>query len=129
MVRFPSAPRLLLGLLLSLASAPALAADGAQLFEAQCKICHSGPSTALAPSLAGVAGAKIAGRDDFAYSPGLKAKDGTWTDENLDTFLKGPAAFAPGTKMFIEPQSDENRAALIEYLKTLKPDPPKSDMP
>ena len=46
--------------------------------------------------------------------------ENTWTDANLDAFLKGPADFAPGTKMFIQPLSDEDRAAVIEYLKTLK---------
>jgi cytochrome c len=113
----------LAALLLCLAAAPALAADapdGAQLFEQQCKMCHTGPSTALAPSLAGVAGAKIAARDDFTYSDALKAKADTWTDANLDAFLANSQAFAPGTKMFVSPQTDENRAALITYLKTLK---------
>jgi len=129
MVRFVSVPLALAGLLLGLASTPALAADGAPVFEMQCKMCRSGPSTGLAPSLMGVAGAKIASRSDFTYSGALRGKDGTWTDENLDTFLKSPAAFAPGTRMFIVPQSDENRIALIEYLKTLKPDAPQADAP
>jgi cytochrome c len=114
-------------LLFSLAAAPALAqtVDGAQVFSNQCAGCHVGPSTPLAPSLAGVAGAHIASRSDFEYSPGLKAKSGdTWTDANLDAFLKGPQEFAAGSAMYIAPQSDENRKALIEYLKTLKPDAP-----
>lgn len=112
-------------LVLSLAAMPALAqtVDGAQVFSQQCSGCHVGPSTPLAPSLAGVAGAHIASKPDFEYSAALKAKSGdTWTDANLDTFLKGPQDFAPGTAMYIAPQSDENRKALIEYLKTLKPD-------
>ena len=46
-----------------------------------------------------MAGAKIAARPDFTYSPALKAKDGAWTDANLDAFLKAPMAFAPGTRM------------------------------
>ena len=104
-------------LTLSLAAAPALAADGAQLFNMQCKMCHNG--SPMGPSLAGVAGGKIAAKE-FAYSPGLKAKGGTWTDANLDAFLKAPAQFAPGTKMLIGVPSDESRAAIIGYLKTLK---------
>ena len=114
-------------LLFSLAAAPAFAqtVDGAQVFSQQCSGCHVGPSSPLAPSLAGVAGSKIASKGDFEYSAGLKAKNGdTWTDANLDAFLKGPQDFAPGTAMYIAPQSDENRKALIEYLKTLKPDAP-----
>jgi cytochrome c len=106
-----------LAAVLTLAAAPALAADGAQLFNMQCKMCHGG--SVMGPSLAGVAGGKIGG-GAFAYSPALKAKGGTWTDANLDTYLKQPAAFAPGTKMLINVPNDENRAAIIAYLKTLK---------
>ena len=121
MVRFAIAPLALVGAVLAVSAGPALAADGAQLFAMQCKMCHSpAGSTAMAPSLAGVAGGAIAAKSDFTYSPALKAHGGTWTDENLNTFLKGPAAFAPGTKMFAVVPSDENRAAIVDYLKTLK---------
>ena len=103
---------------LALASgSPALAADGAQLFNMQCRMCHTGGP--MGPSLVGVAGGPVAAKT-FAYSPGLKAKGGTWTDANLDAYLKQPAAFSPGTKMLINVPSAEVRAALIEYLKTLK---------
>ena len=102
---------------LSLLAAPAVAADGQQLFNMQCKMCHTGGP--MGPTLAGVAGGKIAAKE-FAYSPALKAKGGTWTDANLDAFLKAPSQFAPGTKMLISVPSDENRAALIGFLKTLK---------
>jgi cytochrome c len=116
MVRYaPAAAALALSL-----AGPALAADGGQLFAMQCKMCHQAASTAMAPSLAGVAGRKIASAADFTYSPALKAKEGTWTAANLDAFLKAPQAFAPGTKMPISVPSDENRAAIIDYLKTLK---------
>ena len=102
---------------LTFSAAPAFAADGGQLFNMQCRICHGGST--MGPSLAGVAGGKI-GASSFAYSPALKGKDGAWTDANLDAFLKAPAAFAPGTKMLIGVPSDESRAAIIGYLKTLK---------
>lgn len=104
-------------LALSLAAAPALAADGQQLFNMQCKMCHGGSS--MGPSLTGVAGSKI-GEGAFAFSPALKAKGGVWTDANLNAFLKNPPAFAPGTKMMIAVPNDQNRAAIIGYLKTLK---------
>jgi cytochrome c len=109
-------------LILSLAASPALAAAGQALFNMQCKMCHKveGASSPMAPSLAGVAGGKIAAKPDFAYSSGLKAKGGVWSDANLNAFLKAPAAFAPGTKMPISVPSDENRAAIVGYLKTIK---------
>ena len=120
MARFSIAVPIVVGTIVSLAS-QAFAADGAQLFNMQCKLCHQpAGSTAMAPSLTGVAGGAIAAKTDFNYSPALKAHGGTWTDENLSEFLKSPAAFAPGTKMMISVPSDENRAALVDYLKTLK---------
>ncbi len=104
-------------LALSLLAGPALAQDGAQLFNMQCKMCHNGGP--MGPPLAGVAGGPIAAKQ-FAYSPALKNKGGAWTDANLDAYLKGPAAFAPGTKMLISVGSEPNRKAIIEHLKTLK---------
>lgn len=100
------------------AAAPAVAADGAQLFNLQCKMCHTG--TIMGPSLNGVAGGPVASKPGFAYSPALKGKGGTWTDASLDAFLKAPAQFAPGTKMLVAVPSEESRAAIIDYLKTLK---------
>lgn len=105
----------------ALAAGPALAQDGGQLFALQCHVCHQPATTVMAPSLAGVAGGKIAARTDFTYSPALKAKgDQTWTDANLDAFLKSPMAFAPGTRMPVSVPADDARAAIIAYLHTLK---------
>lgn len=104
-------------LALSSAAAPALAADGQQLFNMQCKMCHGG--SPMGPSLVGIAGQKI-GEGTFAFSPALKNKEGVWTDANLDAFLKSPTTFAPGTKMMIAVPNDENRAALVAYIKSLK---------
>ena len=57
----------------------------------------------------------------FEYADAVKAKgDQTWTDANLEAFLKAPNEFAPGTKMQMAVTDDANRAAIIAYLKTLK---------
>ena len=96
------------------------AADGAKTFQLQCMTCHQAKSSPMGPSLAGVAGRKIASLTDFTYSPALKAKTGTWTDAQLDSFLSGPAAFAPGTKMPVSLSAAADRTAVIAYLKTLK---------
>jgi cytochrome c len=102
---------------LAFAATPAAAQDGAQLFNMQCRMCHTG--SPMGPALTGVAGGDIASKS-FAYSPALKNKEGVWTDANLDAYLKAPATFAPGTKMLISVPNDANRAAIISYLKTLK---------
>jgi cytochrome c len=96
------------------------AADGAKTFLLQCATCHQAKSSPMGPGLAGVAGRKIASAADFAYSPALTAKGGTWTDANLDSFLSGPAKFAPGTKMPVSVAAAPDRVAVIAYLKTLK---------
>ncbi|MDO8901141.1 MAG: c-type cytochrome [Phenylobacterium sp.] len=126
-VRAPSfrLPALLAGLVLAaapglvLAQAPA-SSQGARLFNMQCKTCHGEKSTPAGPSLTGIAGGPIAGRDDYAYSPGLKAKGGTWTDAALDAYLAKPLAFAPGTRMMVAVPDANNRAAIVAYMKTLK---------
>ena len=106
--------------LLTLSSTPALAADGAKTFLLQCKSCHGAKSTLMGPALGGVAGAKIAGRADFAYSTGLKAKAGVWSDANLEAYLAAPTRFAPGSRMPQGVANPADRTAVIGYLKTLK---------
>ena len=94
--------------------------DGKSTFDLQCAFCHNDDS--LGPPLAGVAGRKI-GSTTFDYSEAMKAKGGegkTWTDEELDAFLKAPADHTPGTKMMMSVSDDATRKAIVEYLKTLK---------
>ena len=116
--------RLLLTATLAFAAitGPALAQDGAALFNAQCKSCHTltGSNGPAGPTLKGVSGRKIAGAAGYAYSTALGAKAGTWSDAQLDAYLAGPSAFAPGTKMFNKVADPKARAAIIAYLKTQK---------
>ncbi|HYE47765.1 MAG TPA: c-type cytochrome [Caulobacter sp.] len=107
--------------LLLLAGA-AQAQDGAALFNAQCKSCHTltGTSGPAGPSLKGVSGRKVAGAPGYAYSKALTAKGGTWTDASLDAYLSNPSAFAPGGKMFNKVADPKARAALVAYLKAQK---------
>ena len=106
---------------LSLCAAPALAQpDGKQLFDLQCKLCHDDET--LGPTLTGIENRKI-GSATFEYSEGMKAKGeagATWTDAELDAFLKAPITHTPGSKMMMSVTDDANRAAIIAYLKTLK---------
>jgi cytochrome c len=99
---------------------PAAAADGAKVFNLQCRTCHAVKSSVAGPSVHGVAGRKIAGLPDFAYSAALKAKSGVWTDAALDAYLAAPSKFAPGGRMITALASRADRAAVIAYMKTLK---------
>lgn len=115
-----SRPLFAVAVALGLHAGPALAADGARTFQLQCKTCHGAKSSPMGPALGGVSGGKIAGKADFIYSAGLKAKAGTWTDANLDAYLAAPTKFAPGTRMMVAVTKPDDRAAVVAYLKTLK---------
>lgn len=104
----------------AMSATPAAAADGAKVFNLQCRTCHAAKSSVAGPSLNGVAGRRIAGLSDFAYSSALKSKGGSWTDAALDAYLAAPAKFAPGGRMFNAVAAPGDRAAVIAYLKTLK---------
>ena len=87
-----------------------------------CKVCHKfdkGGGTLIGPDLYGVVGRKIASVEGFNYTPALKAHEGDWTYEKLDSWLKNPQAFAPGTAMaFPGVADDKKRAAIIAFLRT-----------
>jgi cytochrome c len=61
---------------------------------------------------------EVAARDDFQYSPAMRAFGGEWTTERLDAFLANPQATVPGTTMQMPGIRDAaERAAIVNYLK------------
>lgn len=101
----------------------ALAGDadaGAEIYETECRGCHA---VSIAPTLRGLVGRPIASVAAFAgYSGGLKARSGdTWTEANIDLFLAGPSAFAPGTLMVKTIADPQQRADIIAYIASLPP--------
>jgi len=94
----------------------------------KCGSCHdfteNGPNK-IGPNLYGVVGRPIASHPGFAYSDDLsKHKADSWTYENLNVWLSGPKAFAPGTKMgYAGDKDDADRANIIAYLSTLSHSP------
>lgn len=102
---------------------------GRAIAERQCAMCHSlapgGPSI-IGPDLFGVVGTHIGDIPGYDFSDALRAhKDETWTSTTLSNWLKGPADYAPGTKMsFPGIASDTDRADVIAYLRSLQPETP-----
>jgi cytochrome c len=102
-------------------------AGKAQTVKSGCVACHTfndGGKAGLGPNLYGVVGGPHAHMVGFAYSAGLKAKEGPWTYEELNEWLKKPSAYAPGTKMSFAGLPDpQARANVIDYLRTLSATP------
>lgn len=103
-------------------------ARGEGLVKSQgCVACHSfnqGGKAGIGPNLYGVLGAPHGHQEGFAYSAALKAKQGPWTYEEMNEWLKKPAAYAPGTKMSYAGLADpKKRADIIDYLRSLSDKP------
>jgi cytochrome c len=94
-----------------------------------CVACHTfneGGKSGIGPNLYNVVGGPHAHMQGFDYSAALKSKTGNWTYDELNEWLHQPSAYAPGTRMtFVGIKNDQERADVIDYLRTLssKPEP------
>jgi len=114
---------LLLGMILvsTIMSANASNCDavlGEQVF-AKCTACHSlqAGQHMTGPSLHGLNGRRAGTVEGFSFSPALRDSGIVWSDIALDSFLRSPQTFVPGTVMpFGGIKSATERAALVCYL-------------
>jgi len=97
--------------------------EGAFVFDQQCSLCHSagmGEAHKIGPNLYGVFGRDSGMADGYTYSAAMLEAGINWTEENLRTYLEGPAAMVPGTKMgfpgFSDPADEDNVIAYLESL-------------
>jgi cytochrome c len=92
-----------------------------------CIACHNfnpGGGNKVGPLLYGVVGREKASYAGYTYSSALKSKGGKWTFADLNEWLHKPSAYAPGTKMaYAGIDNDQMRANVIDYLRTLSPNP------
>jgi cytochrome c len=102
----------------SAGGARAQGANGEDIFNTRCVMCHAPTGGGEGPSLKGVVGRKAASAPGFEYSPALKASGLTWTPAELDRFLTDPQKALPGTAMVVSVPDPAERAALIDYLKS-----------
>ena len=104
--------------------AAADAAAGAELFKSRCGICHSPEqgTNKIGPSLFNVVDRPAGNIADYSYSDANRHSGIVWNLAALDRYLTLPQAMVLGTKMtFPGIKDDEQRAAVIAYLETLKP--------
>lgn len=119
-------------LLLPLVAFLALAANlahaqsaGQRLAQSACAQCHSfgkGEPHGVGPNLHGLLGKPAAANPGFPYSKQyLEAmKNKTWDRALLDKWLTDTQAVAPGSTMAYFQDDPKKRAALVEYMQSLK---------
>jgi cytochrome c2 len=91
-------------------------------FAIWCGSCHrANPDRgASAPGLEGVWGRRAGSVPGYDYSEALLGLDLEWDEATLERFLADPPAFAPGTTMRLERLPEEDRRAVIEFLRTYR---------
>jgi cytochrome c len=94
---------------------------GEQLFNQQCKACHSlekGGASTTGPNLHGLFGRKAGTGDGYESSDAMKASGIVWNDETLADYLKDPKAKVPDTKMvYIGLKREAQQQDMIAFLK------------
>ncbi len=102
-------------------------AKGEATVKKLCSACHTfneGGKAGVGPNLYGVVGGPHGHMEGFNYSAGMKAKTGPWTFDELNEWLHKPSSYVPGTRMaFAGISNDQERADVIDYLRSLSPNP------
>jgi cytochrome c len=96
-------------------------ADGEKIFRARCGACHSVElgRNRIGPHLAGVFGRKAGSVEGARNSRALQESGIVWNEQTLDRFLANPSKAIPGTTMPVALVDARQRAAIIDYLKSL----------
>ena len=102
-------------------------AKGQVVFVTNCQRCHHierQKGTKLGPNLWAVVGRQKASMQNFSYSETLKDWGASWSYDDLNAFLWGPAITAPGVRMdFVGIEDEAERANLIAYLRIQSDEP------
>ncbi len=106
-------------------SAHADSLPGEKIYKQHCAACHAIAPDApmgMGPNLRGIVGRDAGKVPGYSYSPAFKkALAGErWTPQLLDKWLEQPQSVAQGTYMMYQQPDAAVRAAVIEYLVTVK---------
>jgi cytochrome c len=95
--------------------------QGAKVFN-KCKACHAADEekNRVGPHLVGIVGRPAASVEGYSYSTAMQESGIVWEEEILNEYLASPKDVVPKGKMqFIGLRSEEERADVIAYLKSL----------
>jgi cytochrome c len=93
--------------------------SGQSLFEKRCSGCHALDADHEGPRLRGVVGRTAGSVKTFQYSEALKNAKHTWDEATLDKWLSDPESVVPDNDMSFRVPKQEERTAIIAYLKSL----------
>jgi len=93
--------------------------DGKSLFEKRCSGCHALDADHEGPRLRGVFGRPAAKVKTFKYSEALQKAKITWDEVELDKWLTDTESVVPDNDMGFRVPKQEERGAIIAYLKSL----------
>jgi cytochrome c len=94
---------------------------GQALFQKRCAGCHALDADHEGPRLRGVMGRAAGSVKTFKYSEALKDAKHTWDEATLDKWLTDTESVVPDNDMSFRVPKQEERAAIILYLKSLSP--------
>ena len=95
--------------------------DGKQLFEKRCSGCHALDADHEGPRLRGVIGRPAGKVKTFIYSRALDKAQFTWDENRVNQWLTDTESVVPDNDMSFRVPSQEERTAIIGYLKSLSP--------
>lgn len=96
--------------------------SGEQLFNNNCRTCHSWKEgdNRLGPTLHGIVGRKAGSIEGFTYSQSMKQANLTWDEATLDKFIANPDSVFQNNNMkpFTGIADQATRQKIIEFMKT-----------
>ena len=93
--------------------------EGQALFQKRCGGCHALDADHEGPRLRGVIGRAAGTVKTFKYSAPLQNARFTWDEAKLDRWLTDTESVVPDNDMAFRVPKQEERAAIISYLKSL----------
>jgi cytochrome c len=93
--------------------------EGQTFFQKRCSGCHALDADHEGPRLRGVVGRMAGTVKTFQYSAPLQNARFTWDEVKLDKWLTDTESVVPDNDMAFRVPKQEERAAIISYLKSL----------